>query len=253
MSNGIPRGKVPLPMKIQSAFWKVCLVSLVMVGGRAIADPNTDYSNGVIPTPPCPFPEQFKDYQILPSSISPDGQYALIYPKRSVLYDLKEYSLYLVSLNPFRILTLIPLRWSNLAENAHGWFQVNWSKDSMAVVMIEGSKWGADKVYLTTIRNGNVGTITDLTEKITFEVDPDFTESKASRFNYCHDFLFYDSYDRTTEWNFINNTQVQINIICTSDPVGEKERAWTVRFQGVWDISQGKFTSKKITPLPKAP
>jgi len=153
-------------MKIQSAFWMVCLVSLVMVGSgfvQAKADPNEDYSNGVIPTPtpPCPFPEQFKDYQILPSSISPDKQYALIYQKRSVLYDLKEYSLYLVHLNPFRILTAIPLRYSNLAGNAHGSYAVNWSKDSLAVVMVEGRKWGADKVFLTTIRNGNVGSITD--------------------------------------------------------------------------------------------
>jgi hypothetical protein len=241
-------------MKIKSAFWKILVLILVMVGSgliRAIADPNTDYSNGVIPAPPCPFPKQFKDYQILPSSISPDKQYALIYPKRSVLYQLKEYSLYLVSLNPFRILTAIPLRYSNLAGNAHGSYAVNWSKDSLAVVMVEGRKWGADKVFLTTIRNGNVGSITDLTEKITFEVDPDFTESKASRFNYCNDFLFYA--DRTTEWNFLNNTQVQINCICTTDPAGEKEKAWTVRFQGVWDIHKGEFSSQKITRLPKTP
>jgi hypothetical protein len=235
-------------MKIKSAFWKVCLVSLVMVGGRAIADPNTDYSNGVIPTPPCPFPEQFKDYQILPSSISPDKQYALIYPKRSALYDLKEYSLYLVSLNPFRILTIIPLRWSNLAENAHGWYGVNWSKDSKAVVMIEGSKWGPDKVYLTTISDGYAGSITDLTEEVTRQVKGDFLQSKASRFNDFYEFIFDGG---STGWDFLNNNQIQIRYECTNDPKSLKKKSWNVRFEGVWDISKREFASKMITPLPK--
>jgi len=239
-------------MKIQSAFWKVCLVSLVivMVGSRAIADPSTDYSNGVIPTPPCPFPEQFKDYQILPSSISPDGQYALIYPKRSVLYDLKEYSLYLVSLNPFRILTIIPLRWSNLADSSHGWYQVKWSKDSSAVVMIEGAKWGADRVYLATIRNGNAGSLTDLTQQVTREVEDSFLQSKASRFNNFYEF-WIDGY--SNGWQFLNNNQIQIRNECTNDPKNLEKNPWGVRFEGVWDISKGEFTSKKITPLPKAP
>ena len=242
--------KPPICWNLVSRFIGVAVFAL-MVCGSALGNSTVDYSNGVIPTPPCPFPEQFKDYQTLPDSISPDKKYALIYPKRSVLYDLKEYSLYLVNLNPFRILTAIPLRYSNLAEDAHGSYAVNWSKDSLAVVMVEGIKWGADKVFLTTIRNGNVGSVTDLTEKITFEVDPDFTESKASRFNYCNDFLFKAD---NTEWNFLNNTQVQINCICTTDPVGEIEKdSWTVRFQGVWDISKGDFTSKTITRLPKCP
>jgi hypothetical protein len=237
-------------MKNQSAFWKVCLVSLVMVVSRAIADPNTDYSNGVIPTLPCSFPEQFKDYQILPASISPDKQYALIYPKRSVLYDLKEYSLYLVALNPFRILTIIPLRWSNLAENTHGWYRVNWSKDSSAVVMIEGSKWGADKVYLTTVRNGNAGSLTDLTQQVAGEVEDSFLQSKASRFNEFYEF-WIDGH--SNGWEFLNNNQIQIRNECTNDPKSLDKKPWDVRFEGVWDISKREFTSKKIIPLPRNP
>ena len=238
-------------MKIQSAFWKTLVLSLVLVGYEVVqvnADPNEDYSNGVIPTPPCPFPEQFKDYQILPSSISPDGQYALIYPKRSVLYQLKEYSLYLVSLNPFRILTIIPLRWSNLAENTHGWYQVNWSKDSSAVLMIEGSKWGADRVYLATIRNGNAGSLTDLTQQVTREVEDNFLQSKASRFNEFYEFWIDGG---SNGWDFLNNNQIQIRNECTNDPKKVNKKPWDVRFEGVWDISKGEFTSKKITPLPK--
>ena len=224
-----------------------------MVGSglvQANADPNEDYSNGVIPTPPCPFPEQFKDYQILPSSISPDKQYALLYPKRSVLYDLKEYSLYLVSLNPFRILTIVPLRWSNLAENTHGWYGVNWSKDSSAVVIIEGSKWGADKVYLVTVRSGIAGSITDLTQEVTSEVESDFLQSKASRFNDNFEFIFEGT---STGWDFLNNKQIQIRYKCTNDSKSLSKKSWNVRFEGVWDISKGEFTSKKIIPLPKIP
>jgi hypothetical protein len=241
-------------MRIKSLFWKNLLLLFLLIGcgvRSTIADPNNDYSNGVIPTPPCSFPERFKNYQILPASISPNKQYALIYPKRSVLYDLKEYSLYLVSLNPFRILTIIPLRWSNLAENAHGWYGVNWSKDSSAVIMIEGSKWGPDKVYLTTVRGGYAGSITDLTEEVISEVKDDFIQSKAVRFNNFHEFIFDGD---STGWDFINNNQVKIRYECTNDPKDLKEKnLWRVRFEGVWDISKAEFMTKKISPLKRAP
>lgn len=218
--------------------------------GSGFADPNDDYSNGLIPNPPCPFPEQFKDYQILPSSISPDQKFALIYPKRSVLYKLKEHSLYLVDLNPFRILTIIPLRWSNLTENAHGWYRVNWSKDSSAVLVVEGAKWGADKVYLVTVKYGNAGSITDLTQQVTSEVESDFLHSKASRFNDFYEFWIDGG---SSGWIFLNNNQIQIRNECSSDPKGLEKNPWTVRFEGVWDISKGDFTSRKITPLSKTP
>ncbi len=239
-------------MKSTPSFWKVWLVFLFVVGSgfvQANADPNEDYSNGVIPSPPCPFPEQFKNYQILPSSISPDKQYALLYPKRLEIYQLKEYSLYLISLKPFKILTIVPIYDTNLVENVHGWYEVKWSADSSAVMVIEGSKWGPAKLFLITIRNGYAGSITDLTDEVMKRGLADFWESKCEPFNDWFDILF----SGTHEQSFLNKNQIKINYKCTNDPKNLKKDTWNVRFEGVWDISKGEFTSKKITPLPKAP
>jgi hypothetical protein len=116
--------------------------------------------------------------------------------------------------------------------------------------MIEGSKWGADRVYLATIRNGNAGSLTDLTQQVTSEVDSDFLQSKASRFNDTFEFIFFGY---STGWDFLNNNQIQIRYQCTNDPKSLSKKSWNVRFEGVWDISKGEFASKKIIPLPKIP
>src|SRR5436309_6488 len=62
------------------------------------------YDGGFEPKPPSPFPAAYQDYQILPNTISPDHQYAFIYPKRSRLYELPDPVLYLAALEPFRVL-----------------------------------------------------------------------------------------------------------------------------------------------------
>jgi len=53
------------------------------------------YGSGYEPKSPVPFPAEFKDYQILPGTISPDQKFAFIYPKRSRLYELATYNLFL--------------------------------------------------------------------------------------------------------------------------------------------------------------
>ncbi len=119
------------------------------------------------PTPPEPFPADYKDYQILPFSFSPNQKMALIYVKRSLLYSLPGCSpLFLAALKPFRVLTEIPLDHSNLAANAHGYYAVNWAHDSSALVVIEGRKWGPDKVFLVPIRDGKAGLVADLTAEV---------------------------------------------------------------------------------------
>lgn len=55
------------------------------------------YSSNQVPESPEPFPAIYQNYQILPGTVSPNQQYALIYPKRSLLYDLQDYGLFLVA------------------------------------------------------------------------------------------------------------------------------------------------------------
>ena len=59
--------------------------------------------------------------------------------------------LFLVALKPFRVLTEVPSGADYLTTN-HGYFFANWAKDSSAVTVIDGSKWGPDKVILVPMR-----------------------------------------------------------------------------------------------------
>jgi hypothetical protein len=220
------------------------------------------YDGGFEPTPPSPFPVAYKDYQILPNTMSPDRRFAFIYPKRSRLYELSEYGLYLAALNPFRILSKIPTGHSNLAANAHGYYAANWAKDSSATVFIAGRKWGPNKVWVLQLSDGRVAKRSDLTEAVRQELLPDFKKSRAARYNEYYDFIF-DSEDRQTVvnsetlaergWDLDNRGQVTIDCTCTTDPKELRSNRWAVRFKGTWDIASAKFLHKEFTRMPPRP
>ncbi len=226
-------------------------LSLLMAATFSL--PGAAYDDGVVPQPPTPFPTAFKDYQILPDSTSPDGKYALIYPRRDVLFSLKDYALYLVTLNPFQILVIIPQHRSTLTANAHGSYQVIWLKDSSAVLVIEGTKWGPDKVVLATLRKGHVYSLSDLTQRVVEAVTGDFKNSGAEPYNEFYDFIFYSEGNDANAWRFLNSQQIAIDCILTTDPKDIVEHRWTVRFQGLWNISRETLRDIKITRLPKTP
>lgn len=230
---------------------RTLILSLLMAATLSAQVPA--YDDGVVPQPPAPFPTAFKDYQILPDTTSPDGKDALIYPRRDVLFSLKDYALYLVTLNPFQILATVPQHWSNLAANAHGSYQVIWWKDSTAVLVIEGTKWGPDKVVLATLRKGHVDSLSDLTRRVVEVVTEDFKTSGAEPFNEFYDFIFYSEGKDEKAWRFLNSQQIAIDCILTTDPKDVVEHRWTVRFQARWNISTKSLSDIKITRLSKTP
>lgn len=211
------------------------------------------YDEGVEPHPPITFPAKFKDYQILPETLSPDRKYALIYPRRDVLYSLKDSALYLVALSPFQVLTTIPQQSSNFARNAHGSYQAMWQRDSTAVLVIEGIKWGPDKVFLATIRDESVDSVNDLTQQVVDAVIQDFRKSGAEPYNEFSNFIFYSTGNDSSDWRFLNSQQIAINCVLTTDPKDIVEHRWTIRFQAVLGISNNKLSNIKITRLSKAP
>jgi len=194
------------------------------------------YDDGFEPKPPAPFPAEFKDYQILPGSISPDGACGLIYPKRSVVLDLDKPGLYLAQLKPFLILKEIPLT-HDLESGAHGSYDVDWAKDSSLFLVTEGSKWGPDSVFLVTMNHGKVGSITNLITEIRKKLQSAYNKVKAKveRYNDYYDYIF-DS-DNVEGWNIVNhNRQIDIWCICTTNPKPPRAGAWEADFAGLWDI-----------------
>jgi hypothetical protein len=208
-------------------------------------DANDDYENGVQPLPHMPLPSVYNQYQILPDSISPDKTTAFIYPRRSVLYDIKDYGLYLVALRPFNILAELPV-YSNLAANAENDYKVNWAANSSGVVMIEDRKWGPAKVFLIMLDKGVARRPTDLTAEVFKIIDPFFKKAHPQHFNDSTDYILDDDFG--SRWEINDHAQVVINCAVTNDPnfsIGEQ--SWTARFQGVWDITKGKFIRQKFS------
>jgi hypothetical protein len=220
------------------------------------------YDSGFEPKPPIPFPAAYKDYQILPGTISPDQRYAFIYPKRSRLYELPKYGLFLAALEPFAVLSQIPIGHSNLAANAHGYYAATWTKNSSTAIFIAGSKWGPERVWVLPLRGGKVAKRIDLTAAVRQEVLPDFKKSHAERFNEYYDFIF-DSEDRQTVvesetlaergWDLDDHGHVIIDCTCTTDPKELDPRRWVVQFKGTWGVVRAKFIRKAFTRIPLTP
>ena len=228
----------------------VLTASLLLVGSSIAAEQT--YGSGYEPTPPVPFPAEFKDYQILPDTISPDQKFAFIYPKRSHLYEMEKYNLFLGALKPFRTLSRIPLGNSNLSQNAKGYYAASWSKDSATAVFVVGSRWGPEKVWVLQLRDGNVAK-TDLTAAVRQQVLPNYKKSQAARYNDYYDFVFDEESEDTAGWKLDGQGHVLIDTTCTTDPKELDPHGWTVRFKGTWDIADAKFTEKSFSRVPPRP
>ena len=223
------------------------------------------YGSNHEPSPPTPFPTAYKDYQILPGTVSPNQQYALIYPKRSRLYQLHHYGLFLAALRPFRVLSQLPLGNSNLAENARCYFESNWAKDSSAVVMIAGGRWGPERVSVVAIHEGRVVKQSELTAEVRRSVQADFQKSRASRYNDYYDFVLEQGYaskgklvdvpkDFTQQgWDLDGAGHIHIDCVCTTDPKNIDPHGWSVHLTGVWDISASHFQQKEFVRIPFTP
>jgi len=212
------------------------------------------YSSNFEPTPPESFPATYADYQILPGTISPDQQFAAIYPKRSRLYALDHYGLFLVALKPFRVMAQLPLGNSNLAENTRCDFASSWAKDSSAFVMIAGYRWGPEKVSVVALKEGKITGQMELTKEVRRIIRSDFKASRARPYNDHYEFVFTDHYsgiqvpkdEKSSGWDLDDAGHVRIECVCTTDPKGIDEKGWSVKFSGVWDIRTKCFLSKEF-------
>jgi hypothetical protein len=193
-------------------------------------------------------------YLIASSTLSPDKNMAVIYPKDG---DDEKARDYLVALKPFKILAPLATEYPYFAHQSHGGIRADWSRDnSVALVTLE-SKWGPGDVFLYEIRDGKVARTTDLLKKISELLQPDYDQVKPEPYNDNFPFIFdddmlgggeSDSSQPVRQCVLDGAQQVKIKAAATSDPkqIGGI-KAWDAKFEGVWDISQAKFTAEKVT------
>jgi len=218
----------------------------------------TPYDNGAVAALPEPLPKAFVDYQLLPLSRSPDSKYGLIYPKLSRLNDLWDTKrLILVRLTPFKVLADIPMRYSHLAFKTKSDYCVSWTKDSSSFLMVEGIKWGADKVFLCEILPNKKIALTDLTIKIVHILRPYYLKSKAKPYSDKIEFIFVrDDRGVTNEsgeligdkgWIFTSDGNIKVDCTCTSNPSPYSTDAWFAKYTAIWNREKKCFTGETFT------
>jgi len=229
-----------------------CAIWPFLVAGAA-EDPVND--------PSALLPKEFSgNYLIARNTISPNKKFAVAYAKFDVCVgqadeDLKNHCKnYLVALKPFRILCELATRWPHFEHKNHGGMGAMWSEDSSIALVILENRWGLSDVFLYELHDGGLSRSTNLLGKIHQLLEPDFRKSRADRYSAYQDFVFGRAMrgdgNELPPFQLEGSSRIRIDVMATTDPKNRPfVRVWEGRFEGVWDISQGKFTSQKIKRL----
>jgi hypothetical protein len=182
-------------------------------------------------------------YLIARTTLSPDENFAVIYPKQ----DDKKAQNFLVGLKPFRILGPLETKWPYIAGQSHGGISAEWAIDSSVALVTLASKWGPADVFLYEITDGALTRSTNLLGQVRERLAPDFAKAKPTPYNDTLDFIFEGD---GTDVCHLDGNRVRINALATTDPkriAGLK--AWDARFEAVWDIPRGRFVSPRVSTL----
>lgn len=186
------------------------------------------------------FPDPYAEYQILPDSVSPNQQFAILVPRDDLALDQREKGtekLALVRLKPYELLCEMPND-SFLPFGKSG-YQTAWKKDSTALLFADGRKWGPDRLVLLEMSVGKSPLLTDLAALAKEKVRPQFRKSKMPHYNHNFDFII-DGWDNV---GFTKSGDVAIDFTFTNNPKPDESNVWKRRWQAVWSRSQKKFFS----------
>jgi hypothetical protein len=197
-------------------------------------------------------PEQYaKDYLIAGSTVSPDKKFAVIYPTLEAEEAAENANHperikdYIVALQPFTVLGKLQTKYPYFQNESHGGIVADWSDDnSVALITLDG-KWGPHDVFLLEFRDDKLARTTNILAKAHDLLLPGYRKSKAEPYNDNFDFIFDDEDEAVFKLDGAN--RVVIDGEATTDPKGLSDHRWSAQLKAVWDVSQGKFTSQKIT------
>ena len=190
-----------------------------------------------------------KDYLVAASTLSPDKELAVMYPKRDP-EEFAEGKNYTVSLQPFAVLGSLDTKWPYFYHENHAGISAEWSNDNSVALVTIDSKWGPGDIFLLEFADGKLKGTTNLLAKIHALLLPDYQKVKPQRYNDYFDFIFEDDSESTPVCRLDGNKLVEIDATATTDPKHMAGmRAWDARVRATWDIEQAKFTSQKVTRL----
>jgi hypothetical protein len=81
-----------------------------------------------------------KNYLVAASTLSPDKQFAVNYPKRNT-EEFPEGKDYIVSLQPFAVIGSLETKWPYFQHENRGGISAKWSGDSSVALVTLDSRW----------------------------------------------------------------------------------------------------------------
>ena len=185
-------GHLPLRLLDHMTFRLITFALLALVLAPCRAEEQSETIEIHAPAVHPGYPDYFNlRYVVDPSSVSPNHQFALIYPTRAASFETAgPRENFLVALNPFRIVGGIETKEPYFDGENHSGFSATWSPDSSVVLVQIDAKWGPRSEHLIELREGRITRQTDLAAEVRKLLQPDFRRAKVERYNEYYDFVF---------------------------------------------------------------
>lgn len=103
---------------------------------------------------------------------------------------------------------------------------------------------GPHDVFLLEFRERKLARTTNILAKAHDLLLPSYRKSKAGPYNDNFDFIFDGEEGSVFKLDGTNG--VIIDGDATTDPKGLSHRRWAAHLKAVWNISEAKFTSKRV-------
>lgn len=189
-------------------------------------------------------------YLLAEKSTSPDGRYAIIFPKQSPEDDPGVQD-QVIELATFTPVGAVKTKDPYFRGRNHGGISAEWSADSANVLVTLDSKWGPNEVHLLELRGGRVARSSALLAPAQALLLPDFRRARAERFNPSYAFVWEspdEDGDPAAVAKFAASGTVKVRVLGNTNPKGlSGVRSWRALFTGDWDIEQARYVKHAIT------
>lgn len=189
-------------------------------------------------------------YFLAEKSTSPDGRYAIIFPKQSPEDDPGGQD-QVIELATFTPVGAVKTKDPYFYRRGHSALSAEWSADSANVLVTIDSKWGPDEIHLLELRGGRVVRSSPLLEPARQLLMPDFRRAHVERVNdFWAFFLESPSRDGGSGGvaKFADLRTVKVSVLGNTNPKGIPNlRSWRALFSGDWDIAEARYVKHAIT------
>lgn len=185
-------------------------------------------------------------YEVGDEPLSPDGRYALLYPRREEVGE-KETPNLLVQLEPFRILDRIS---PGVPQGATMKVTTEWNGSGL-VAVAQFRRWGLAGLWVYELDDGQVTRRHPVLEEARKIFHRDLQERLLKKFpDEAGTMIFVSDEGEENpvpEFAF-RGRKLDLNLFADNKPNGAPGPHWTARLRAVWDCERGRFEQIRFLP-----